>query len=60
MISVSGLDTKAHLNSDAHRLFVSETRLFLDIFLEGDALYKFHYDIVNIILFAYIIYIDDI
>ena len=60
LIVVSHLQTGCHLNGDTGGLLDGQTTLFLDIGLEGDALYQLHDDIEDILLITDIIDIDDI
>ena len=53
---------KAHrdLQSDRHSFFIAQTSPLRYIILERDSVHKFHYDVVDSLLFAYIVNIDDI
>ena len=60
MIVVSGLYSETYLNSYTYGFLVGKARLLFDVFLERNALYELHYDIVDAVLFTYIVNIYDI
>ena len=60
MIIMRSLNSHAYLDSNTYRFLVRQTRLFFNVFFEGDAFYQLHYDIVDSVLFSYIIDIYDI
>ena len=60
MVVMRCLDAHACLNGDTQRLPHGQTRLFFDIFFERDAVYKFHNDVVNPVIFSDVIHIYNI
>ena len=60
MVVVRRLNPHGHLNRDADRLLDGQSRLLLDIFLQGNAFHQLHHDIVDSALLADVVHVDDI
>ncbi len=60
MVVVGSLNAHGNLDRDADRLFNGKPGLFFNILLQSNAFHQFHDNIINIVLFAYIIDIHHI
>ncbi len=60
MVIMCRFDSHGNLNGNTDRFLDGQSRLFLNIFFQGDPFHQFHDDIVDAALFPDIINIDDI
>ena len=60
MVVVRRLDAHARLDRDADRLPDGKARLFLDIFFQRDPFHELHHDIINPVVLANVVNVDDI
>ena len=60
MVVVSRPDAHTHLDCNAHSLLVRQPGLTLNIFFQRYALHQLHDNVINVVLRAHIIHVDDI